>query len=117
MKKVILSFTALFVLVTSCTSKYVVPTEQALQDPEKYKIEAVTTLDGEIIEFREGVSIQDSRIVGWPKDGTLRRIPLSEVKSIRGYGEKIHIGKTLLLVVPICLFAIYLYAANLQGAK
>jgi hypothetical protein len=94
-----------------------IPTEQVLQDPEKYEIEAVTTVDGEVIEFREGVSIQHSRIVGWSKDGTLKRIPLSEVKSIRSYGEKIHIAKSVSLVVPICLFALFIYAANLQGAQ
>ncbi|MCK4321861.1 hypothetical protein KAX08_05025 [candidate division WOR-3 bacterium] len=108
MKKGIIVFTALSVLVTSCTSKYMIPNEQALQDPEKYKIKAVTTVDGEVIEFREGVSIQHGRVVGYSKDGTLKRIPLSEVKWIRSYGSRTNTVKSVLVVVGICLLVLTL---------
>ena len=109
MKKGLLIFIALSVLVTSCTSKHIIPSEQVLQDPEKYKIEVVTLVDGEVIEFREGVSIQHGRIVGYSKDGTLKRIPLSEVKWIRGYDLKNHVTKGVLLGVVICFSALTFY--------
>lgn len=83
MKKCLLIFIALSILVTGCTSKYVVPTEQVLQEPEKYKIVAVTTTDGEIVEFDPPAGvIKDSIIVGHTKDSLQRFIPFSEVKSI-----------------------------------
>jgi len=108
MRKCLLIFIALSILITSCTSKYVVPTEQVLQDPEKYKITAVTTVDGEVIEFREGVSIQHGRVVGYSKDGTLKRIPLSEVKWIRSYGSRTNTTKSVLLGVGICFLVLTL---------
>jgi hypothetical protein len=124
MKKVILSFTALSVLLTSCTSKHVIPSDQVLQDPEKYKIEAVTTLDGQVIEFPKGANVQHGRVVGFSKDGTLKRIPLSELKWIRGYDSKAHTvtGKGALVLIPICLLILYfcwysVYAIGQFGAQ
>lgn len=103
MKKCLLIFIALSVLVTSCSYKHVIPTEQVLQDPEKYKIASVTTVDGKVIEFPYTATIRDNKIVGYSGNDSLEVIPLSEIQSMSHM--KADRGKNIRLVIGIGMLA------------
>lgn len=114
MKKCLLIFIALSVLVTSCSSKHVIPTEQVLQDPEKYKIASVTTVDGEVIDFPYTATIRDNKIVGYSKNDSLEVIPLSEIQSMSHM--KADRGKNIRLVIGCvgalaCVFVLFAFRA------
>lgn len=95
MRKFLLIFIALSVLVTSCTSKYWIPREQFEQEPE-HTIFGVTTVDGEKIEFEEGTSLKDNRIVGFSKYFS---IPLSKVEMV--HVKKFDLSKTTSVLIGI----------------
>lgn len=95
MKKCLLIFIALSVLVTSCTSKYWIPREQFEQEP-KHTIFGVTTVDGEKIEIKEGTSLKDNRIVGFSKYFS---IPLAEVEMV--HVKKFDLSKTTSVLISI----------------
>jgi len=103
-RRIIGSLTLLCFLVCmqGCYSNRLIP-PQDLENYADYRVTEVITLDGEVIKFHtkraDGAVFTNDSIEGLCKDGSFRRIPISQVKM--AYVRKPDHAKTALFLMFI----------------
>ncbi len=107
--------------LNGCTSKYYIPNELLIKNPEQYTISEVQTISSKTFEFKplrhaisetdihmhkiikeyeivqRGGIIKNDTIIGYLSDGTKKHIPLSQVK--KAYIIKGDTFKTIIIFV------------------